>query len=294
MPSDLTTERMRIVSGSNQMSISIAPGTDASVFSTQPAGSIVRTTDGKLWATVTGGAELLTVSGTINAAIAALTADMVASFISVDEQIANIPAASVTGTMALSDVSPGGSVDLRISGTFDWLIPYSATPNSTTAWYGKVGGGYLFKSYQWFGTSGPSETDTRSWTMTADTKDSTLHPAPNGVLANMHGRGLTSLNHGYMFRLPCDPGWKRVIMQGTQHDDKVSLSASFSVSTAGSPQVLTSTCTNGSGRDYRFEILFNGPFGVDLLVKVLVEENVPAGGGGVNHLYCHSIACWRV
>jgi hypothetical protein len=265
MSTEFKTERMRFVSGSNTFTMTTS--TAATPVHVEPPGSIARASDGTLWRSVSPGTWEALGSGGAGAA--------------------------TTGTMVLSDVSPGDSIDLRVSGTFDWLIPYSATPKSTTTWYGKAGAGFLFQSYQWFGTSGPSEVDTRNWTMTADTKDSTLHPAPNGILANMYGRGLTSLNHGYMFTLPCDPGWKRVIMQGTQHDDRISLSASFSISTAGSPQVITSTCVNGNGINYRFAIDFCGPLGVDLCVKVLVENNVPAGGGGVNHLYCHSIACWR-
>ena len=81
MPSDLIAERIRVVTGSMEYTISAVNVVDPNGVVTEPSGSIIRAQDGSFWVNTTGGtvwvntgpSGLAALSGTINSGIVALS-----------------------------------------------------------------------------------------------------------------------------------------------------------------------------------------------------------------------------
>ena len=55
MPLDFKAEKIRVVTGSMEYTISAVAATDPNGSVTEPSGSIIRTQDGEIWVNTTGG-----------------------------------------------------------------------------------------------------------------------------------------------------------------------------------------------------------------------------------------------
>ena len=289
MPSDLTTERLRIHSGSTQYVVALYPaGADPGAGGlNSPAGSIVVANDGTHWISLGGNPatfEKAALSGTVTSKFADVSGSVDGHFNqlsgTINARFANFTS-SVTGTMFISSGSQANT-NVATEGNMDWMTLTTSSFNPPRAQsaggvHSRRGGGWIMESFGWVFAGQSSMTFasyTSAFQKTTNQKDTTAAAtlSANTQASFMQSTLNPTSGWGFYFRVPASTQTRTLRLAHNQYSDVAVVSASLTDNSAGPLSVIHSA-GSGSGIEKLTTITYNASRECWLNVSVTVLAN---------------------